>query len=322
MFTNEELRKAISREFKKISSAKVSDPGCIPSTSPIQIPEPAGFYVYAYIDAKTLEPFYIGKGYRNRLTRHLTRRSLRNKDTFFYRKLRKIFAEGNLPVVEVIKDGLTEEEAFASEIALIQLVGTRAHGTGPLCNIKLDRRGIPAGYTLAQGQKKGTAVQVWGEWFPSLTHVTKDSRCEVLPNALRYRLKNGIPIEEAVKRKRKKRMNRKPITCWNQEFESQKALSEDSRCVVSFSTLRNRLRYGWPPEKAATISRETKPRKYRRSFVCWNQKFPTLRAISNDPRCKVTYRQLVGRRNAGWPLDKAANTPINEFYSKQGRLRH
>jgi hypothetical protein len=119
----------------------------IPLSSPIQIPEPAGHYVYAYIDPRTHEPFYVGKGHRNRLTRHLTRRYLRKR---FYNKLNKMLSEGVLPVVLVIKDNLTEKQAFQSEMDLIQLVGTRKDYMGPLCNIRTDGAGAPASYTLGK----------------------------------------------------------------------------------------------------------------------------------------------------------------------------
>jgi len=45
----------------------MSDPDAIPQSSPIQIETPRGYYLYAYIDPITNEPFYIGKGHKNRV---------------------------------------------------------------------------------------------------------------------------------------------------------------------------------------------------------------------------------------------------------------
>jgi hypothetical protein len=97
---------------------------------------PAGFYIYTYIDPGTNEPFYIGKGHGDRVFRHLKPPSYyKIRDSFFYRKLRKMLDEGVEPLVFIIKENLTEEMAYNIESDLIRLVGTRANGTGPLCNL-------------------------------------------------------------------------------------------------------------------------------------------------------------------------------------------
>jgi len=283
----------------------------IPLSCPIQLPEPAGYYVYAYVDPEKHEPFYIGKGHKNR-----------KRGTFFYNKLNKMLREGILPAIIVIKEGLTEEQAYLSEVDLIHLIGTRVDGTGPLCNVLKDRRGNLSGYTLAQGIKNGTAVKVWGDMFPSLIALAKDPRCKVNYETLRKRFNKGIPLEEAVIKHHGANMNMKPITCWGEEFPSRQALTDDPRCKVTLSTWRNRLKEGWTIEDAVSIPRVKPRRKSHRKgrpVECWGRKFKSLVELANDPECVVTYTQLLGRLACKWPPEKAASTPINEMAVETGR---
>lgn len=279
--------------------------------------EPRGYYVYAYLDGNT--PFYIGKGHGDRAQRHLTRKYLRAHSTFFYRKLNKMLREGRLPEIIIIKDGLSEKTAYDVEGDLISLVGTRAHGTGPLCNIYADRRGGLSGYTIERGLKKGTVVQIWGEVFPSATAASRDPRCEVSAAALLSRLERDVPLERAVKKQRippPKRCapNAKSIICWDQEFLSIRALSKDDRCIVRACTLSARLQEGWPPEEAAECARKTPRSASHRGkpTTCWDQEFPSIVAIAKDPRCIITGPQLQRRLFVGWDVERAATIPIDE----------
>ena len=81
------------------------------------------FYVYAYLRGKgstvanIRSPYYIGKGCSNRATAPHHRKSAPPKERILY-----------------IKTNLTEEEAFALEIALISYYGRKDLGTGILIN--------------------------------------------------------------------------------------------------------------------------------------------------------------------------------------------
>ena len=74
------------------------------------------FYTYAYL-REDGTPYYIGKGHGNRI--HHTNHGI------------------NLPPRErrlILKDNLTEEEAFRHEIYLIAVLGRKDEGTGMLRN--------------------------------------------------------------------------------------------------------------------------------------------------------------------------------------------
>lgn len=91
------------------------------------------FYVYGLFRLNG-QPCYIGKGRRGRWTAHF--KHSRNKH------LARIIAKsgGALPVVK-IREGLTNAEATATEIALIAAIGRHAKG-GPLVNMTDGGEGV------------------------------------------------------------------------------------------------------------------------------------------------------------------------------------
>jgi hypothetical protein len=77
------------------------------------------FYVYVYIDPRNFEEFYYGKGTGNRKTAHLSD----NSDTEKSKRIKSIKKEGLEPIIKVIANGLTENEAFLVEKTLIWKLG-------------------------------------------------------------------------------------------------------------------------------------------------------------------------------------------------------
>lgn len=224
------------------------------------MPKSTDFYIYAYIDPITNEPFYIGKGQGSRAYKHLRRSSYQQiHDTFFYRKLREMLCASIQPMVDIIKDDLTEEVACDVESILIHLIGTRANGTGPLCNQYTSCHGNVSEFTLQSNIKTGHIVKAWGKIFPSITAVSHDPRCLVSIHALRYRLKSGLSIEDAATRQERTWWSKPPkplredkIICWGKEFDSRIELARDPRCKVTSQQLYNRIAWGWDTESAAT----------------------------------------------------------------------
>jgi hypothetical protein len=94
------------------------------------------FYVYAYIDSRTGTPFYVGKGSGKRDKNHLLPCELKSPLPF-YRKLRKMLAEGNQPTVVRLVELLNESDAFVLESFFILALGRRTDKTnpGPLWNL-------------------------------------------------------------------------------------------------------------------------------------------------------------------------------------------
>lgn len=78
----------------------------------------AKYYVYRLIDPRTNTPFYIGKGSGRRAWQHLSR-SYGHRNLHKQERVRDIRSSGGEPLVDIIRDQLSECEALEMERALI-----------------------------------------------------------------------------------------------------------------------------------------------------------------------------------------------------------
>jgi len=76
-------------------------------------------YVYIYIDPRTKEPFYIGKGKGDRLFSHLKDQS----ETEKIDRIKEIRKNGLEPQIDIIRHGLSDAEAALVEASLIDCIG-------------------------------------------------------------------------------------------------------------------------------------------------------------------------------------------------------
>lgn len=91
------------------------------------------YYVYLYRDLNDL-PMYVGKGKGTRAFDHL-KPHIRLKGTgSFYAALNEMINNDERPFIEIVRDGLTSDEAFALEKLLVAMLGRRVKNTGPLYN--------------------------------------------------------------------------------------------------------------------------------------------------------------------------------------------
>jgi hypothetical protein len=94
------------------------------------------FYTYAYLrEDKT--PYYIGKG----------------KGTRMYSKNHRVLPPSDKNLIVVLKDNLTEEEAFQHEMEMIQKYGRKDLGTGILRNMTNGGEGN-SGRIIPEHQRK------------------------------------------------------------------------------------------------------------------------------------------------------------------------
>jgi len=93
---------------------------------------PQKFYVYLYQDPRCLppKPIYVGKGHGDRAFAHLSW----THNPWLRRKIRRIREAGLEPLIEIVQDNLTSEEALQEEQTLIAEIGRADLGAGPLCN--------------------------------------------------------------------------------------------------------------------------------------------------------------------------------------------
>lgn len=86
--------------------------------------EKLGYYVYLLIDPRDGEPFYVGKGVGNRINHHLLDALVVRKDEKKKIQTVRAIQEVGLDVsLKILRHGLTEEEAFEVESAVIDYIG-------------------------------------------------------------------------------------------------------------------------------------------------------------------------------------------------------
>jgi len=90
------------------------------------------FYVYLYCDPRCTppEPMYVGKGHGERAFAHLSW----THNPWLRRKIQRIREAGLEPLIEIVKENLTSEEALLEEQKLIARIGRADLAEGPLCN--------------------------------------------------------------------------------------------------------------------------------------------------------------------------------------------
>lgn len=99
------------------------------------------YYVYEYIDPRTMKPFYVGKGSGDRMYHHLNESWENTQNKKKYRVIKNIRNNDLEPIVQIHTDNLTEHEAYALEANLIRVYGRRDIDTnGLLTNICEDNR--------------------------------------------------------------------------------------------------------------------------------------------------------------------------------------
>lgn len=119
------------------------------------------FYIYVYFDpSRDLEAIYVGKGKGKRSHAHLTRTDKHP----FTQRLQKMAKLGVIPIIERY-EGLTEEAAFALEIALIAEIGRKDLSKGTLLNLSDGGEG-PNGCVFSAEAREKIASKQRGRPLP------------------------------------------------------------------------------------------------------------------------------------------------------------
>jgi hypothetical protein len=111
---------------------------------PPDVAEKLGYYVYLYVDPRTNQPFYVGKGQGSRTLAHLNVQNESRKA----QRLAEIRADGKKPRIDILTHNLPDEEtAFRIEAAVIDVLelgeltnevrgwGTTVAGRAPLTEL-------------------------------------------------------------------------------------------------------------------------------------------------------------------------------------------
>lgn len=138
-----------------------------------------------------------------------------------------------------------------------------AHGYEP--GLTIERIDVNGNYTpenccftpmskQAMNKRNNRMLSCWGEMKP-LAEWLRDPRCVVGRGALEKRLTYGWPLEQALTcpPDRTHTSASVYVSCWG-ETKTMAEWSSDPRCVVRYTVMRDRLRSGWPPEQALTMT--------------------------------------------------------------------
>ena len=111
------------------------------------VEENLGYYVYLLVDPRDGKPFYVGKGTGERCFSHVSEAHKTSKDSKDdYEKLatiRDIEDTGHEVHIDILRHGLTEDEAFHVESAAIELLSdltnqVPGHGTHRVGQMAVD----------------------------------------------------------------------------------------------------------------------------------------------------------------------------------------
>ncbi len=105
------------------------------------------YYVYIYLDHRkpgwftygnlkfVFEPFYVGKGYKNRMNDH-RRENTELRKKYIFNKINKIFVEtGKEPISFKYQENMLEQSAYDLKEEIVDLIGRKNLNRGPLINL-------------------------------------------------------------------------------------------------------------------------------------------------------------------------------------------
>jgi hypothetical protein len=160
-------------------------------------PSKPGSYKYNDIEFQ-FEPIYVGKGKINRPKNHLFR--YKNGKSYFYNKLKKIIGQGHEPMWIIVKNELSEKEAFIEEVRLIKLIGRKSNG-GSLTNLSDGGEG-QSGFKHSDESKLKTSNSLKNnkEWVDKMK--SKEYRDKLSKSLMGHEgYGKGIPRTDDVKNK-------------------------------------------------------------------------------------------------------------------------
>lgn len=115
------------------------------------------FYVYHLIHKEKDKIFYVGKGHGNRVYDHLKLAfwNTPSKNSYLYRKIRKLVSTNQTIISYIVSSNLSEKEAFLKEKAEISRIGRKN-----LCNMTDGGEGFSGGTFKQSDHQKETVSKL------------------------------------------------------------------------------------------------------------------------------------------------------------------
>lgn len=175
-------------------------------------------------------------------------------------------------------------------------------------------------YVSARTLDSVKKYEAFGE-IKTLLEWAVDPRCKAQVGLLRKRIRDGMPVEEALTKQADERFRgRAHEPAKLEAFGESKTLAEwgrDPRCEVSgYKVLRDRVRAGIPLEQALT----TPPDHWLLRPTAFGET-KTTAEWSKDLRCSVSYKLLKHRINSGMPLEKALSFEREKYVEAFGERK-
>lgn len=209
------------------------------------------YYTYALINPFTNQPFYIGKGKKNRAMDHINEASYPDTKKSNKHKLntiREILSNNGEVIIKYIDTNLTEKLAFELEMFIIELLGRRDKKTGILTNLTDGGEGFSglnrnlSGENTPNYGKRGEDSIWWGRHH---TEETKRKQSE--------KQKGKIITEEHKQNMRKPKSEQGRLNIAKARLESDYRPSEETKRKTS-ETLKGRP----SPNKGRPMTEENK----------------------------------------------------------------
>jgi hypothetical protein len=165
------------------------------------------YYVYALLDPRDMEPFYIGKGKGKRAEHHLTGIDINNRLKVEYiSAIRDAKLE---PIIDILLENLEEDIAFTIEEELIKEYGRIINGSGILVNIcESGRPPSRTGKKLSDEQKtnikKNKEFNGYVTWNKGLTknELPQLARSEEVKKQISASMKGIVHKSESIEKMR------------------------------------------------------------------------------------------------------------------------
>jgi len=200
-------------------------------------PRKPGPFYYSHFKFP-FEPFYIGKGIKNRALSH-QRNALKNKrSTPLLNKIRKILSSFEEIPIRFLRKGLTDKAAQKLEIHVISKVGRKDLESGPLVNLTNGGEGHK-GYIKTEADKQKLATSVSTSWKTrskksreaSLANLIGDkTKSESVREKISTAVKDTFAAKSAKQKKLENKRRRKGIIEYHKNrTPEQKQAASDAR---------------------------------------------------------------------------------------------
>lgn len=247
-------------------------------------PRKPGNYKYSYWTFD-YEPFYVGKGSKNRINSTVLYEKHVGKSGTFKKKLvSKLVREGYTEIpYKILRTDLTDSEAFSLERRLIQKIGRRNMNCGPLVNLsdggegEIGRKVTRKTRSLLSERSK--------EQNSKMTEREREQKSAKLKSSHRHRMLDTPVAEQARVSKIK--------SFWENLTKKQKA-------EIQAKKIATRIRNGWrrKEQKLKLTSEERSELNRRTTQERWNRMTPARRAEFSKRVSMSVTKQWEHRRSA------------------------